>query len=533
MSDSSIDEFQRQIDQRIIAHDEASRALRRQRNAIVPPIARLLPELLCRVFEYFREFYQYHFGYLTDIQWIRITHVSSKWRETALACPSLWNDIQMQFGPTWVQEMLIRSKGAPLSFTGIINDDNIPTIERLSQHTGRLHALSLTSRSPAHSVHLANLMADTTAPFMIALVIAFDLPRALSGALLLGPTPNSCLRRMALRNCILPWDQFRPMHSLTTLRISFTFPLEAIPSVSQIVAILRQTPLLTALVLKRALLGVPDQSVIPPAQRTVNLMHLEELHIESDIAECCALLNHLTFPPLTRFVIDCSVPLAPQNPLRLLIPSLKYWSDLLRDQDDIDLRIIEMTTAFELDHELVLQLSPAVVAPFLLDLRLRIEDEDVGDQFFADFETVLGVLPLENVCDLHIHDLPAESPLSESLHFFMHMRKLETIHVRGNDAINRVMTSLFSRIPIGENGNEWNDPRDVLVSLPYSYPALSYLEIWGYHFGDGEIALLYNALQLRRQMQQGLDYLYLRACNFTPGNQTDILQHVVHELIVD
>ncbi|KAA1478983.1 hypothetical protein DENSPDRAFT_750428, partial [Dentipellis sp. KUC8613] len=50
----------------------------------------------------------------TVIGWLKVTHVCRQWREAALAHPALWSDIIFTLGTKWRDEMLRRSRMAPL-----------------------------------------------------------------------------------------------------------------------------------------------------------------------------------------------------------------------------------------------------------------------------------------------------------------------------------------------------------------------------------------------------------------------------------
>ncbi|KAI0059864.1 hypothetical protein BV25DRAFT_1787573, partial [Artomyces pyxidatus] len=51
-------------------------------------------------------------------EWISsTTHICRYWRQVALASPALWTDIAFDLGPRWLEEMVARSKAAPLSLS--------------------------------------------------------------------------------------------------------------------------------------------------------------------------------------------------------------------------------------------------------------------------------------------------------------------------------------------------------------------------------------------------------------------------------
>ncbi|KAI0262782.1 hypothetical protein BC834DRAFT_801244, partial [Gloeopeniophorella convolvens] len=50
---------------------------------------------------------------VAQIGWIACSQVCRRWREVALAAPSLWKHIFVSLGPRWLQCSLARSQGAP------------------------------------------------------------------------------------------------------------------------------------------------------------------------------------------------------------------------------------------------------------------------------------------------------------------------------------------------------------------------------------------------------------------------------------
>ncbi|KAI0043363.1 hypothetical protein FA95DRAFT_1474888, partial [Auriscalpium vulgare] len=94
---------------------------RARRNALLAPVS-LPVELLARIFAMVATT---EHGNDADcvrnarteesaLGWIRVTHVCQRWRSAALACPTLWTEIDTVLGEG-VAELLARSCNAPLS----------------------------------------------------------------------------------------------------------------------------------------------------------------------------------------------------------------------------------------------------------------------------------------------------------------------------------------------------------------------------------------------------------------------------------
>ncbi|KAI0718492.1 hypothetical protein C8Q72DRAFT_135905 [Fomitopsis betulina] len=50
-------------------------------------------------------------------RWIHVTHVCTSWREVALQCTPLWSHLHVPDSPKILEELLVRSRSAPLSIT--------------------------------------------------------------------------------------------------------------------------------------------------------------------------------------------------------------------------------------------------------------------------------------------------------------------------------------------------------------------------------------------------------------------------------
>ncbi|KAI0045658.1 hypothetical protein FA95DRAFT_1479596, partial [Auriscalpium vulgare] len=109
--------------------DEESAALRRilsavytRRNALSLS-CRIPPEVLATIFAFCRddsvedaERLPVHSESRLDSHrnWIRITHVCRRWRDVALDCSSLWWDVDLAYGPDWMEEIITRAKNTPI-----------------------------------------------------------------------------------------------------------------------------------------------------------------------------------------------------------------------------------------------------------------------------------------------------------------------------------------------------------------------------------------------------------------------------------
>ncbi|KAG6915794.1 hypothetical protein DXG01_009795 [Tephrocybe rancida] len=220
-----------------------------------------------RPYDYFD---QYAARNRSDIAWIpKVSHVCSHWREVALSDSNLWANIPIGY-PSWATEMIQRSKAVPLTilYQGALysNRTDKPTTcshtflkAILSSHMSRIGNLTLESsydnpREPdtgrERFTELLTLLKQP-APLLERLKIRSP-PQSHA---ILGPEKNRLLGGIAagsprlmhleLDGCGIEWDAlgFGSLRSLTIARL----PENSSPSVTQLLQVLSQTPLLETL----------------------------------------------------------------------------------------------------------------------------------------------------------------------------------------------------------------------------------------------------------------------------------------------
>jgi hypothetical protein len=251
-------------------------------------VSRLPPEILSKIFIDLRVAVINHNH--VDLTWIYVSQVCSHWRAVALNCPRLWNRIVFS-RPRWVSQMLSRSSMVPLIIlaTTDINWNNRDTVSLALDDFSKVLQLHLTAETQTLRHILAQLHGPPSLLESLQLknVATFDDAHPLTFKSIVMPR----LRRIKLVSCGFDWD---------TLNVSCLTHLELgglgstiRPTMSQLLAVLRQSPCLQRLVLSRA---------IPPVQGTVDVKHpvslpdLSHLSLSDRYEECTALLGHLFIP---------------------------------------------------------------------------------------------------------------------------------------------------------------------------------------------------------------------------------------------
>ncbi|KDQ61411.1 hypothetical protein JAAARDRAFT_190185 [Jaapia argillacea MUCL 33604] len=308
------------IDTSIATQLESVRQLRSKRNGLAP-ISRLSPELLAQIFiEYAMctdMAAEPAMSFRPDVWWIATTHVCRHWREVGLGTPRLWSRPPFK-KPKWAQEMLIRSKSAPLQvYATIGNVEHLRAVESALKHMSRIQVLSIAGPSS----ELGKLSLSSPAPLLESLSLnnwtehdRYSIP---TNAFNLE---NPSLRKLELRQCSPNWGS--PMYGgLSALKVE-AIPKSARPTLPQLLQILAGMPRLESLSLLECLPTHPSSQPHPssrspssgttaiphPTSIAVNLDKLVTLQLQGASLDCTALLSSLSINPKTRLNLETYSP---------------------------------------------------------------------------------------------------------------------------------------------------------------------------------------------------------------------------------
>jgi hypothetical protein len=112
----------KRIEEEIEALEAAIRAWKGRHNTL-SITARLPPEILVTIFKFVVSNSYPFYPPVKKLGWINVTYVCALWRRVALECPSLWTTIPFTH-PRWTEEMLARSKMAPLTVVTNVHKNN-------------------------------------------------------------------------------------------------------------------------------------------------------------------------------------------------------------------------------------------------------------------------------------------------------------------------------------------------------------------------------------------------------------------------
>ncbi|KAI0045653.1 hypothetical protein FA95DRAFT_1680321 [Auriscalpium vulgare] len=293
--------------------DEESAALRRvlsaiytRRNALFLS-CRIPPEVLTIIFAFCRddsvedvELTNHSKSLDSHRNWIRITHVCRRWRDVALNCSSLWWDVNLAYGPDWMEEIITRAKNTPIIFRRespdfFVTDRLLDVVRsRLPRMKGLRWKGGNMLREDSAERTFWRLLADP-APILVALELNASIlssPVSLPDNLFAGTAPR--LQRVRLSNISqFPWGS-PLMQRLVSLYLDF--PLDAprpahLPSLPLLLTALKQMTFLKELHLSHCL-----PRAVPP-ETAIDLSQLTFLSLTDEAFICLTVLRSLCLLP--------------------------------------------------------------------------------------------------------------------------------------------------------------------------------------------------------------------------------------------
>ena len=301
------------IDREIVHLQESIRALKSRRNEL-SPISRFPAEILCKIFSLVEDGIFYTSW--SPKFWINFSQVSQHWRSTALSAPELWTQIPLNFPQRWIQEWLIRSKMAKLTFGYDVfsKHSSRPTIETVRSclnEMNRVEELGLN----AEACVLEKIFRDPSksAPQLHTLCIVSSYTFSMYEDFF---HDTERLRRVELSNCRISWDS-RLLTGLTCLslsledsswwRISDRTHFSETNNSGSIIQVLHALQRMPALMNLRLINSIPNESEGPSTfyYPVVNLPCLRTVVISSDVGALTTVLRHITIPNSAELCLTC------------------------------------------------------------------------------------------------------------------------------------------------------------------------------------------------------------------------------------
>ncbi|KAI0045362.1 hypothetical protein FA95DRAFT_1521476 [Auriscalpium vulgare] len=325
-------------------------------NALTP-IARLPSEILAGIFSFAaraepivttsRDYDRFEpGGYVTSpaserMGWIKVTHVCHYWREVALAHSALWERVSFSIGPEWTEELLARSKGAPIivDLRGARPSRQYPWKDHLHKHLGHMKALYMDPEFPTGStgIEFLAIPAPMLEIFDFCYTQYFTPGRRRSPLTVSPPLPLFADHAPRLRSLSLcgwnptPWSS--PLFkSLTYLKIigdahgrssnsgeSESFPI--FPSIHALVGALRTLEAIETLIIGDCLpLALAD--IDPSSGYTISLPRLTLLVVDGNLQKCGNLMSILRHADGFKAMFKCTAPNVAVEELKSVLPAL-------------------------------------------------------------------------------------------------------------------------------------------------------------------------------------------------------------------
>ncbi|KAL0953739.1 hypothetical protein HGRIS_004928 [Hohenbuehelia grisea] len=512
----------RQIDEELGRIHESARQLKSRRNALAP-VSRLPPELLARIFLFCATPpTQDDFGGHSSLSWMKeVSHICQHWREVALGCPRLWSNISFS-RPHWVEEMLKRSKMAPLSVKAdmtYITPRQLEALKSSLEHVGRTTELHMLAYKTTFNKYLTVL--DKPAPMLESLFLrgprynrfATSDSFALPDSFLNAHAPN--LRRLELDQCSISWSS-PLLHNLRDLRLHDSLR----PSMSDLLPALEAMKNLTSIDLKNCLpSGINDHDL------WADLPGLKHITLEDNAEECVTLLSRLQYPTDTLVKLRCHSPeddfstlfdhlsatrealptirsLTIDQPIELRIIQVQAWSSIvlvddLADQDpappQLDIKL--QFSNFRLPPPVIEETLCAMTAALNLS-RLRMLGLNGGGFTAASWLQCFGSSPL--LRHIYLHSVSAEG-LIEVLQQTVDESSVSRRLAPGSRTCSPGPSPLPPRSPLRTP----RTPCTPSSSTPrMAFPTLQKLILTGIDFNKCPLA---EALRVRRNVRHDCD----------------------------
>jgi len=497
----SANEASRFLDLQIAQLNESIRIVDSQRNAHLP-ISTLPVEILTKIF-----LLHQHNMTVQTFDWIKITHVSQRWRDIALNFSHLWIHIPFHH-PKWAKEMITRSQHA----CPIVKANYIPSLYPseaqllktfLQQHLSRVQVLQIRSTDSQLLAKLFQDIQPTSVPCLstLSLSVQWQDPGTEPSAVFdfLPILDSRFLNTNSLRKVKAPttlrWD-LRLFSGLTHLRLGDGRNMPRTQtSQCEFLDALRRMPSLQSLHLDES---VPPRAVDKSLLEQVHLPDLRALSVFDTVSAIDFFLHHVTFPPTTRTTIGCKH-LDPALQLSGISSVLVLLKRLLAVRPcALKLRHIKLTALdkcwglnfkgwgrssfkgydqhFDADFTFFVEWNSDQV-----DILPPIDELSVG---------MFGIFPQDDVVSLS-----ASSYNSACFrHFACKIGQLPALHaLRLSDIFSEPFLLEFNcDVP-----QEGDDP-----SIP-TYPALRYLELSGYGTDGHDLMTLYEDLKKRSKLGLG------------------------------
>ena len=298
------------VDQRAISGIGKMTGVNSSLSSQCPFPRRLSPELLAAIFlECARDDTLFRSSRNVP-RWIVVSYVCQYWRNVALHCANLWGNHLSFVSPKWMNELLRRSKNAPLIVHVYLQHSGsqlgpIRSLEKALRNMERIQDLWIDC--PHDMIEVIQPRLNVAAPFLRSLYLSARVNEddhfVINKDTLPGAMPD--LRKVYLSSFSVDWSSSM-FNGLTELTLGHLFN-EPMDCWNGILRILRQLPHLRQLRLDTIV--PPDTDVIFPQSgeqgERISLPRLEKLALTGPISWQVSLLTLIELPSSTIVELEC------------------------------------------------------------------------------------------------------------------------------------------------------------------------------------------------------------------------------------
>lgn len=417
---TAIEKARKALEDEINAHKTQVILKTRELNKLVR-IFCLPPELLTEIFLHYAADIRHGSPYYPSSsvygrdhrskRWIRIAHVCHHWREVALSSPRLWSEFTVD-RLEWTQEMLTRSKRAPLHLTIMAAHGASDALKLAMAELFRIGSLVFKMGSIENIASRLDLGSD--APLLKSLTVTATRPSfmpAISGSEILFDKINlPQLSHLELIDTRISWHNPIFKSTLTHLTFRSNDPLHDYQNTTLhcVLRALENMPALQRLELKGVLPSLSDD--MPPLvdDLTIRLPQLRTLVLGALAKTSAFLLQHLVFPANVAIQLDCTDYRSSDISHLCPVLSTKLRSDLEHDVVMPPIRalcISESTfRAWTQEYPLsILDPPPSMnIPPAKAQPKLAISLTHTHCPTVSIFSSLLAALPVANVQSMYI-----------------------------------------------------------------------------------------------------------------------------------
>ncbi|KAF8062451.1 hypothetical protein FPV67DRAFT_271782 [Lyophyllum atratum] len=509
-------------------------------------ISRLPPELLVTVFKY-------NFGVYGPfrLNWIRVSHVCSHWRRVALGCPSLWSDIPFH-RPRWAQEMLARSKMAPLTvmltFTNSWMDPELlhvscseaPAVKATMSQLSRIKKLALHQGQLCQkSVMEVISLLDSPAPLLETLDICFEIngsakDNRLPDHLFAGDAPR--LTHLHIRTGTLNWRAL-PFSNLKSLEVTApSFTVDALPDIfgsppEHVISALSNMPFLEHLKCGSNIAPIGGTSI--PCTFIVDLPRLANLEIQSDLHTCIFLLDHITYPGTTHVMVRSAIDvMGERRPVSLSLAQGLANDLIKRAQKPI--RCLDLWPAsitIETCDGPIQNVAQTHGCQLLLLFDFNNSSDDSVVEIMTD--TIQALSTVGHTETLTLQDV--SFPQASWINLFGSLNRLKKLRVASNDSTGFLKAFSESSLAMRSQSDHaahfaFEALRELILSdwgfdQDLNYPEDGIRKSW--------VDILTDCLKARQEAGSVLQKLVLQDCYHVEQNKVAALRKVVKNLVWD